>query len=342
MITATPRVLVVDDDDITRQLLRWSLEEAGYEVTEASDGAEALEILAQTRISIVISDLDMPRIDGLTLCKCIRSADFGGYIYVILLTSHSDISDRIAGLSNGADDYVSKPFNKTELIARVRCGSRVLQLETRQVLIFSLAKLAESRDNDTGLHLERVQNYANLLMARMAIDSAYSETVTPEFRRLLYETCPLHDIGKVGIADSILLKPGKLTPEEFESMKQHTVIGAKTLKGALDLCENAVFLSMAYDIALTHHERFDGTGYPQGLRGHDIPLSGRIVALVDVYDALTTKRVYKPAFSHDEACRIIIEGSGNHFDPEIVRVFIDCKDEFDAIRAKLADEVLVC
>jgi putative two-component system response regulator len=125
-------------------------------------------------------------------------------------------------------------------------------------------------------------------------------------------------------------------------MKQHTVIGAKTLKGALDLCENAVFLSMAYDIALTHHERFDGTGYPQGLRGHDIPLSGRIVALVDVYDALTTKRVYKPAFSHDEACRIIIEGSGNHFDPEIVRVFIDCKDEFDAIRAKLADEVLVC
>jgi len=124
-------------------------------------------------------------------------------------------------------------------------------------------------------------------------------------------------------------------------MKLHTVIGAKTLKGALDLCENAVFLSMAYDIALTHHERFDGTGYPQQLRGHDIPLSGRIVAILDVYDALTTKRVYKPAFSHDEACRIIIEGSGGHFDPEIVRVFIECKDEFDKIRSELADEVPV-
>lgn len=318
--------------------MRWSLEQAGYEVTEAADGMEALEILASSRIPIVISDLDMPRMDGLTLCKEIRGSDFGGYIYVILLTSHSETSDRITGLSIGADDYISKPFNKTELVARVRCGTRVLQLETRQVLIFSLAKLAESRDNDTGLHLERVQRYANLLMARLAVDSSYAATVTPEFRRLLYETCPLHDIGKVGIADAVLLKPGKLTKEEFECMKQHTIIGAKTLKGAMDLCDNAIFLSMAYDIALTHHERFDGTGYPQGLRGNAIPLSGRIVALVDVYDALTTRRVYKAAFPHSEAYRIIVEGSGTHFDPEIVRVFVQCEQEFDRIRSSLADD----
>src|SRR5438105_1507488 len=198
-----------------------------------------------------------------------------------------------------------------------------------------MAKLAESRDPETGAHLERVRSYSRLLAQHLAGIDQFQDEVNAEYIRLIYLTSPLHDIGKVGIPDGILLKPGKLTPAEFEIMKRHTILGAETLDAALKRFPEARFLQIARDIAATHHERWDGTGYPARLAGQLIPLAGRIVALADVYDALTSKRAYKEAFSHAVARSIIIEASGLHFDPAIVDAFLKVEDQFIAIRKKL-------
>jgi putative two-component system response regulator len=325
-------ILVVDDDPITMAMVTVNLRKAGYRVVTALNGEEALTIIEQTRVGIVISDWDMPSIDGLELCRRVRARTGEGYTYIVLLTSHGKSEQRIQGLAAGADDFLTKPFDPRELLERVRVAERILQLETREALIFAMAKLAESRDPETGQHLERVQRYSLVLSRELAIQSPYSEQITPDFTRLIYQTSPLHDIGKVGIPDSVLQKPGKLTPEEFDIMKQHTEIGANAIRATLEHAPSAHFLQMALEIALSHHEKFDGTGYPHGLSGQAIPLSGRIIALVDVYDALTTKRVYKPAFTHLKAREIILEGRGKHFDPVIVDAFLRVEVEFDTIR----------
>src|SRR5207248_5870327 len=208
----------------------------------------------------------------------------------------------------------------------------VLSLETRDVAIFAMAKLAESRDSETGAHLERVRSYCRILAQQLAQKPKFHDVITAEYIRLIYQTSPLHDIGKVGIPDSVLLKPGRLSDREFEIMKTHAEIGAQTLEAALEQFPGIKFLEMARDIAATHHERFDGTGYPRGLRGADIPLCGRIVALADVYDALTTKRVYKSAFAHDVARSIIIDERGTHFDPDVADAFLAAEMQFIEIR----------
>ncbi|HTN77366.1 MAG TPA: HD domain-containing phosphohydrolase, partial [Pirellulaceae bacterium] len=228
--------------------------------------------------------------------------------------------------------------NTAELIVRVRSGERILGMETREMAIFALAKLAESRDPETGHHLDRVRNYCRVLARHVATMPKYQHEVDAEFIRLIYQTSPLHDIGKVGIPDSVLLKPGQFNAAEFAVMQQHTRIGAATLEAALERYPEARFLKIARDIALTHHERFDGTGYPAGLRGEDIPLCGRIVAIADVYDALTSKRVYKPAFEHSVARSIILKDSGTHFDPDLVDAFLAVEDEFIAIREQYNEE----
>ena len=242
-------------------------------------------------------------------------------------------------MSAGADDFVSKPFHPQELLVRLRAGERVLALETREMLIFSLARLAESRDPETGQHLERVQRYSRVLAQRMSRNSKFQGQIDAEFIRLVYQTSPLHDIGKVGIPDSVLLKPGKLTRAEFEVMKKHTLFGAQTLDAALDRFPEARFLRMARNIAAHHHERWDGSGYPEGLSGEDIPLSARIVALADVYDALTTRRVYKDAFPHDEAKELIERDSGTHFDPDVVQAFLEAEEEFIRIQREFSNSV---
>jgi len=186
--------------------------------------------------------------------------------------------------------------------------------------------------------LERVQKYSLVLCRELAIDSPYIDRITPDFIRLIYQTSPLHDIGKVGIPDAVLQKPGKLTPEEFDVMKQHTEIGANAIRATLEHSPSAKFLQMALEIALSHHEKFDGTGYPHGLSGEAIPLSGRIIALVDVYDALTSKRVYKEAFTHLKSREIIVDGRGKHFDPIIVDAFLRAEVEFDTIRLTMSED----
>lgn len=329
-------LLVVDDSEIVLRCLEKTLVKAGHTVDKASNGEEALERMRSTDYRIVISDWDMPGMDGLTLCRRVRAMSTS-YVYFILVTSHSSADDMVTGLSVGADEFIIKPFNPAELLARVRVAERLLAMETRDVALFSLAKLAESRDSDTGLHVERVREYAHLLAKQMSTNPKFGEVIGDAFVRLIYETSPLHDIGKVGIPDSVLLKPGKLTAEEFAIMQKHTLIGMQTLDAAVEKYPEAEFLRFARDIVASHHERYDGSGYPRGLARGEIPLCARIVALADVYDALRSKRVYKEAYSHQKARQIILKESGSHFDPDVVDAFLEVETQFAAISKKLAD-----
>jgi putative two-component system response regulator len=332
------KVLVVDDELISRQILAHSLEKAGYEVLFAANGREGLELLRTSGARIVVSDWHMPEIDGLEFCRRVRSGQYARYIYLILVTAQNRPEDVVEGLGAGADDFLSKPFNPAELIMRVNTARRIVGIETRDMAIFAMAKLAESRDPETGAHLERVRSYCRILTEQLRTFPRFQQAIDDEYVRMIYETSPLHDIGKVAIPDRILLKPGRLTQDEFEIMKTHTIHGASTLDAALKQFPEAQFLRMARDIALCHHERYDGTGYPHGLTGEAIPLAGRIIAVADVYDALTSKRNYKEAFPHDTARRMIEQESGQHFDPDVVKAFVWQEQHFQTIRERFAME----
>lgn len=332
------RVLIVDDDEIALELLEHTLSEAGHDVVKATNGREALALIRTGEFRMLISDWEMPEMDGIELCRRVRERHYGGYVYVILVTSNDGCDNVVAGLEAGADDFLSKPFHPAELCVRMRAGERLLSLESRNLMIFALAKLAESRDPDTGAHLERMREFCKLIARTLSEKPEFEHIVDGEYVQTIYLTSPLHDIGKVGIPDSVLLKPGRLTPAEFDVMKTHTTLGAETLSAAMEQSPEAEFLRMARDIALTHHERFDGAGYPNGLAERSIPLCGRIVALADVYDALRAKRVYKEAFTHEVARNIILEGCGNHFDPAIIECFLEREDEFIEISETFQDE----
>lgn len=331
------RILVVDDDRSVALTLSGFLTALGHKVVTASNGREAFELMKLGDYRVVITDKEMPEVDGFELCRQIRERHLGSYVYVIMLTSHDAREDLIEGLQSGADDFIAKPFEPDELTVRLKVAERIISLESRDLVIFALARLAESRDNDTGAHLERIREYGRLLSGQLAHSGPYQDQIDPDFVRSIYLTSPLHDIGKVGIADSILLKPGKLTAEEFEIMKTHAELGRATLEDALQAHPNADFLRVARDIAWCHHERFDGRGYPRGLAGENIPLSARIISVCDVYDALTSERPYKNAFSHEKSKQIIEEGRGTQFDPFVVDAFSVLEKEFNEIRQRLAD-----
>ena len=330
-------ILVVDDDPIAAETLCHALTQFGYSTTVAANGIEAIQQIRTGKFRIVISDVDMPKMNGIELCAEIRSRNSFGYTYLILLTANSDTDSIVKGLAAGADDYIAKPFHSSELQMRIRAGERLLAVESRDLMIFSLAKLADSRDNETGSHLERIREYSRLLCTELATWPEFAQIIDGMYIQSIYETSPLHDIGKVGIPDQILLKPGRLTNEEFEVMTGHAKIGGDTLQAVAAAYPEAGFLHMAYQIAMTHHERWDGTGYPNRLAGEDIPLCGRIVAVADVYDALTSHRVYKPAFSHETAVDIIRDGSGSHFDPAMVRAFLKLEQEFLSVNRSLRE-----
>ncbi|MGO9111476.1 MAG: HD domain-containing phosphohydrolase [Thermoguttaceae bacterium] len=331
------RVLIADDDDVALEILEHALAQFGYQVTVAHDGREALDLVRSGQFRMVVSDWEMPKMTGVELCREIRQRSASGYVYVILLTSRQGTQNVVDGMNSGADDFVNKPFQPQELVVRIRAGERILAMESRELIIFSMAKLAESRDPETGAHLERMREYCRVIAEHLSRQAKFREQVDGDYVQLIYMTSPLHDIGKVGIPDHILLKAGRLTSEEFEIMKEHAEIGARTLDAAAAAHPEAKFLCMAREIARCHHEKFDGSGYPNGLAGEEIPLCGRIVALADVYDALTTKRVYKPAFSHEKAAAIIREGRSRHFDPDIVDAFEANEARFVAIWNELAE-----
>lgn len=328
--------IVADDDAITREYIAAVLEEDGFEVRHAADGGEALALIDRTGARLLLADWEMPGLSGLDLCVRLRERDGSAYVYTILVTGRGERGDIIAGLASGADDYITKPIDPHELRLRVRAGARVLGIEGRNLAIFALAKLAESRDPDTGAHLERTQTYCRVLAVAMRERRTFPEIDHP-FVELIEQTSPLHDIGKIGIPDAVLLKRGRLTETEFAVMKQHTLIGARTLGAALERFPSAGYLRMARDIAVAHHEKWDGSGYPNGLAGDAIPLPARIMAVADVYDALRSARVYKASMSHAETMGVITRGSGSHFDPRIIDVLADVAGEFDATHRQLAD-----
>ena len=352
------RVLVVDDEPVNVMILR-KLLCSHYAIETASHGRECLEKVASFRPQLVLLDIMMPGQNGYEVCRQIKDSAVGEFVQVILVSAKGSAAERLQGYAALADDYVVKPFHHDELMSKVRVQFRLweshwelnkakaelelhnqdleglVRIRSQQitavqdVTVFALAKLAESRDTDTGNHLIRIRAYSQILARQLQDDSPYSESITPEFLEDLYRSSPLHDIGKVGVPDSVLRKPGRLTPAEFDVMKDHVRIGATTLEEALDHAGGG-FLIMAAQVARCHHERFDGKGYCAGLRGCAIPLSARIVALADVYDALTSRRPYKSAYDPEVARNIIVSESGTHFDPVIVEAFQSQFAEFAA------------
>jgi putative two-component system response regulator len=322
------RVLVVDDDPLMLRLHQKVVARLGHEVTTAMNGHEALRLLRHGVYRLLLCDWEMPQMNGLELCRRVRQRYCSSYVYIIMLTARTGTQNIIDGLNAGADEFISKPVTPEELCVRIRTGERILALESREVTVLSLAKLAQSHDQETGAHVDRMREYCRVLAETLSERDKFRDQVDGDFVHLIYLTSPLHDIGKVGIPDCILQKAGPWTDDEYEIMKQHAVTGGMTLDSAIYAYPDAQFLCMARDIARSHHERFDGSGYPHGLCGEAIPLCGRIVALADVYDALTTRRVYKPAVSHRNARRIILAGNATQFDPDVVQAFLDSEARF--------------
>lgn len=329
------KILIVDDDSAQRMLLRMNLEQENYSVIEAENGAEALDILfSNSAIRLVITDLDMPVLDGFGFISKVR-ADAVSYCYIIVLTSSFGKESLLKALSLGADDYLTKPVYPEELRLRLRGGERLLRLENQEELILAMAKLAEYRSSETGFHLERVEQYVRLISHDIAENNpelGVSKSMAEEIARV----SPLHDIGKVAIPDHILHKPGKLTDDEFELMKQHPVYGGQLLKDMYDKTASP-YLRLAYEVTMFHHEKYNGMGYPCGMQGDDIPIAARIMAIADIYDAMTSKRCYKDPVSHDKAKAIIISEKGRHLDPVVVDSFLRNEDIWLTVKARFQD-----
>jgi len=322
------KILIVDDERISRTKMDVIVRGSGHKTVIAKDGLEGWEIWKQQRHRIVITDWVMPKMNGLELCRKIRENEGSQYTFLIVVTAKQDMRSIITAMDAGADGFIAKPFVKDEVAVRIRSGERILGFGERDIVIFSLAKLAESRDPETGNHLERIRFYSKALAEAITELNDSSREIDKLFVDNIFLTSPLHDIGKIGIPDYILLKSGRLDDKEFGIMKTHCHIGFNTLNDALVKFPRADYLQMSAEIACSHHEKFDGTGYPEGRKEHDIPLSARIVSLSDVYDALVSKRVYKTAYSHDLAKSIIVDEKGKHFDPVIVETFLACENRF--------------
>jgi putative two-component system response regulator len=331
------KVLVVDDEQVSLTTLKIFVTKLGHHVLTARNGKEALRHWEEERPEIVITDWEMPEMNGLELCSRIRSGIEENYTYIILVTGRDNIKDVVEGMEAGADDYITKPFNKDELSVRIKAGERILRLQTKDIVICSLAKLAESRDEDTGQHLDRVRHYSRLLAETLYHRADRPPELNAQLIESIFMTAPLHDIGKVGIPDYILLKPGMLNDEEFNIMKSHTLIGYETLMETYQKAPQAKYLKVAAEMARNHHEKYDGSGYPDGLKENEIALSCRIFALVDVYDALVTKRPYKEPYAHDQAKSIILDGKGTHFDPLVIEAFLACDQRFYEIHERYND-----
>ncbi|MDK2981734.1 MAG: cyclic di-GMP phosphodiesterase [Chloroflexota bacterium] len=353
LISKDANILVVDDTAENLVLLTSLLEDCGYHARPVPNGRLALQAARSEKPDLVLLDITMPEMDGYEVCERLKQDDELKDIPVLFISALTQTAEKLKAFKVGGIDYITKPFQFEEVKARVDTHLRLNRLQrslqeqvARQVeeisesqmgMIFGLAKLAEKRDNETGKHLERIQILCQFLAEELVDHPKYGQVVDSNFCDLIFNASPLHDIGKVGIPDEILLKPGRLTPEEFEVMKTHVTIGADMLQEVHERFPHNEFIKLGIDIARTHHEKWNGKGYPNGLAGEGIPLSGRIMAIVDVYDAVRSKRVYKPAVSHEETCAIIIQDSGEHFDPDLVEVFERLKDQFDVVWQRLQD-----
>ncbi len=348
-----PKVLLVDDNTANLQVLRETLDGLGYKLLIAKNGKSALEIVRKAHPDLVLLDIMMPEMDGYEVCRRLKSAEETRHIPVIFLTAMADAEDEAKGLALGAVDYITKPINPELVRARVqnhlelkrhrdhleqlvRVKTREVQL-TQAVMIESLATLAEYRDPETGGHIKRTQNYVKALAVKLKGHPRFRDLLDEETIELLYLSAPLHDMGKVGVRDHILLKPGRLEDAEFAEMKKHTLFGEEALRLTEQKLGQSTFLRHAREIAGSHQEKWDGSGYPRALKGEAIPFSGRLMALADVYDALISKRVYKPPMPHAKAVAAIREGRGTHFDPDVVDAFLALEETFRNIALTFAD-----
>jgi len=350
-----PHILVVDDEDRNLRLMEAVLLPLGYAVSFARNGEEALAKVRATPVDVILLDIMMPGLDGFEVARLLKADDRTKIIPIVMVTALQEVEDRIRALEAGADDFLTKPVDRTEIRARVASLVKVKayndymlnysrELETEVArrtkdlrmaferikavsleALYRLTRAAEYKDEDTGSHIQRMSHYSAAIAKTMGLNDQTVEYI-------LY-AAPMHDVGKIGIPDRILLKPGKLTDEEWIIMKQHTIIGGRILEGS-----KAGFIRLGEIVALTHHEKWDGSGYPLGLKETKIPLVGRIVAIADVFDALMSKRPYKEAFSLEKSHRILREGRGSHFDPDVVDAFFAAEKELDRIRQEFQDE----
>jgi len=343
------KILLVDDDFRSLGLMKSLLTPLGYDVLLADNGEKAIKLAKAAPLDLILLDVVMPQMDGFEVAKLLKGDEDTRIIPVVMVTGLKSVEDRVKALDAGADDFLTKPVDKMELKARVRSLLKVkayhnhmhnyqkeletevakktkqLQLALEKIKIASLdtihrlSRAAECKDVDTGAHLQRMSRYSVAIARKMGLNERTVEAVLYAF--------PMHDVGKIGIPDHILLKPGGLNFKEWEIMKKHTIIGSKILEGS-----NVRFIRLAEVIALTHHEKWDGSGYPQGLKGKKIPLVARIVSIADVFDALTSERPYKKPFSLEKSLDIIVKSRGGDFDPEVVDAFFSVKDELVSIK----------
>ncbi|WP_379133867.1 two-component system response regulator [Paenibacillus sp. sgz500958] len=352
-----PVILVVDDTPDNIVLLSGLLKEQ-YKVKVATNGEKALQVAKSSPPDLILLDIMMPVMDGYETCRRLKEDEELKDIPVIFLTAKEEVEDENKGFGLGAVDYITKPLSSPILLSRVKTHltlkmskdfledqNQYLEAEIsrrtkeisliQEVSVMAMAALAEMRDSETGNHIQRTKLYIEVLATQLSRTDKYLDVLSKQQVELIVLSAPLHDIGKVGIPDHILLKPGVLTREEFEYMKTHTTLGRDAILRAEVLMDRPeTFLRFAKEIVYSHHEKWNGTGYPEGLAGEQIPLSARLMAVADVYDALTSKRVYKEAMSHEQAVRIIENDAGIHFDPDIVQIFLKHQHKFKDISEK--------
>ena len=353
------KTILLVDDDLTNLTVGRSALEEHYDVLTLNSGARLIKALARSVPDLILLDVEMPEMNGYETIKAVKGNPDTAGIPVIFLTAKSDGDSELEGLSLGAVDYITKPFSPSLLRKRIELHLLVesqkaeLQSQKRELIQFNtnlqemvkaktrtvvelqdallktMAELVECRDDITGGHIERTQSYLGTLLDAMRDQGLYKEEMASWDVKLVLQSAQLHDVGKIAIKDSILNKPGRLTDEEFEEIKKHTTFGGEVIDKIKENTSEQAFLEYAKIFALTHHEKWDGSGYPRGLKGEDIPLLGRLMAIADVYDALVSDRPYKRAFTHEEAVRIIMDGKGTHFDPALADLFFSVAGEFN-------------
>ncbi len=321
-------VLAVDDESTNLQLLRQILQDH-YRLLFAKDGARAIELAVNEQPDLILLDVMMPEMTGYDVCRVLKANPATSAIPIIFVTALTDATDEVDGFNVGAVDFISKPVSPAVVKARVKLHLSLVRMEelraSRLAIVQRLGLAAEYKDNETGLHVIRMSHYARLLGIAAGLDEQAAED--------LFIAAPMHDIGKIGIPDRILQKPGRLTADEWQVMQTHPNIGAHIIG------EHAGgMLAVAHDVALAHHEKWDGSGYPNRRRGEDIPLAGRIVAVADVFDALTSVRPYKPAWSLEDACAWMRAQRGSHFEPRLVDLFMDLMPEVLQVKEKWAEK----